>query len=170
MKNVIGLLFFFLFLVNASAQEKRIDKKLIPEKIKTYLQLNYSLAKGIEYFKKKDGDALLYEVEFKLNSQEYNLRFSAEGTLVETEREIELDEIQPSLQQSIKSALGENFTKIKIRKIQEVDPLGAKQFEVYIKVKKSAKFKAGFYKVMFDSSGKLLSIEEEKLSSIESVF
>ena len=169
MKNVLTL-FFLLSLLNVFSQEKRIDKKLIPEQIKTYLQLNYPSAKGIEYFKKKDKDSSLYEVEFKLNKQEYNLRFSLEGNLVEVEREIEFDEIQPSLQQIIKSTLSENFRKVKIKKTQEVDPVGTKRIEIYIKVEKSDKFKAGFYTVMFDGSGKLLSIEEERLYSIESVF
>ncbi len=156
MKNVLTL-FFFFSLLNVFSQEKRIDKKLIPEHVKNYLQLNYPSVKGIEYFKKRDKDSLLYEVEFKLNKQEYNLRFSLKGNLVEVEREIEFDEIQPSLQQIIKSTLSENFRK-------------AKRIEIYIKVEKSDKFKAGFYTVMFDGSGKLLSIEEERLYSIESVF
>jgi hypothetical protein len=169
MKNMLTLL-LFLSLLSAFSQEKRIDKKLIPEQVKNYLQLNYPSVKGIEYFKKRDKDSLLYEVEFKSNKQEYNLRFSLKGNLVEVEREIEFDEIQPSLQQIIKSTLSENFRKAKIKKTQEVDPVGTKRIEVYIKVEKSDKFKAGFYTVMFDGSGKLISIEEEKLYSIESVF
>ena len=169
MKNVLTL-FFLVSLLNVFSQEKRIDKKLIPEPIKTYLQLNYPSARGVEYFKTKDKDSSLYEVEFKLNKQEYNLRFSLKGNLVEVEREIEFDEIQPSLQQIIRSTLSENFRKVKIKKTQEVDPVGTKRIEIHIKVEKTDKFKAGFYTVMFDGSGKLLSIEEEKLYSIESVF
>lgn len=169
MKNILTL-FFFLSLINVFSQEKRIDKKSIPEQVKNYLQLNYPSAREIEYFKKKDKDSSLYEVEFKSNKQEYNLRFSLAGDLVEVEREIEFDEIQPSLQQIIKSTLNENFRRLKIKKTQEVDPVGTRRIEIYIKVKKSDKFKAGFYTVMFDGSGKLLSIEEEKLHSIESVF
>ncbi len=170
MKKILTLLFFSYLAIHAFAQERRVNSKLIPEKIKNYLQLNYPSVKGIEYFKKKDKDSLLYEVEFVLNKQEYNVRFSLEGSLVEIEREIEFDEIRTSLQQIMKSALNENFAKVRIRKTQEVDPGAKKHFEVYVKAKKSNKFKAGFYRVMFDGSGKLLSIEEEKLSSIESVF
>ncbi len=151
MRNVLTL-FFLLSLLNV------------------FLQLNYPSARGVEYFKTKDKDSSLYEVEFKLNKQEYNLRFSLKGNLVEVEREIEFDEIQASLQQIIRSTLSENFRKVKIKKTQEVDPVGTKRIEIHIKVEKTDKFKAGFYTVMFDGSGKLLSIEEEKLYSIESVF
>ena len=147
-----------------------MDKKLIPEQVKNYLQLHYPSAKGIEYFKKREKDSLRYEVEFKLNKQEYNLRFSLKGNLVEVEREIEFDEIQPSLQQIIRSTLSENFRKVKIKKTQEVDPVGTKRIEIHVKVEKSDKFKAGFYTAMFNESGRLLSIKEEKLNSIESVF
>jgi hypothetical protein len=170
MKKLLMLVFFYSCLMCVFAQEKRVNKNVIPEEIKNYLRLNYSEAKEIHYFKKKDKDSLIYEVEFELNREEYNLRFSLQGNLRETEREIELTEIQSSLQQSIKSALDNNFRKFKIRKIQEVNPADNKQYEVYVKVKKDRKFKGGFYKVMFDQSGKLLSIQEEKLYSIESVF
>ncbi len=170
MKKILTLLFFSSLAIHAFAQEKRVNSRLIPEKIKNYLQLNFPSVKGIEYFKKKDRDSLFYEVEFVQSKQEYNIRFSLEGSLVEIEREIEFDEIRASLQQIIKSALNENFAKVRIRKTQEVDPGAKKHFEVYVKTKKSNKFKAGFYRVMFDDSGKLLSIEEEKLSSIETVF
>jgi len=169
MKTFLTLL-FLLFLISAFAQEKRIDKTLIPEQIKTYLQLHYSSAKEIDYFKKKDKDSVFYEVEVDLNKQEYNLRFSLLGNLLETERVIAFNELQPSLQQKLKSALNETFRQLKITKTQEVNQVGTHQYEVYVKVRKSNKFKGRFYKVMFDGSGKLLSIEEDKLFSIESVF
>lgn len=136
----------------------------------SYLALKYPLSKGINYFEKKEGDSLFYEAEFKFNKQEYNLRFSPQGDLLETEREIELDEILLSTKQNIEAALKENFKKSKIKQIQEVNPAGVKQYEVNIRVKNGNKFKGGFYKVMFDSLGKMLSIEEVKLNSIESVF
>jgi hypothetical protein len=170
MKKVLTLLLFSFFLLHAFAQEKRIDKKLIPEQVKTYLQRTYPSAREIHFFKKNDKDSLRYEVEFELNKHDYNLRFSPGWDLLETEREIELEEIPPSLQQRITSTLHENFKTFKIKKIQEVDPVGINQYEVYVKVKKGNQFKGGFYNVMFDGTGKLLSIEKDLLYSIESVF
>jgi hypothetical protein len=170
MRNLLVVLFFTSFLISSIAQEKRIDKNIIPDQVKSYQQSNYPLAKHIEYYKKKERDSVFYEMEFEMNKQEYNLRFSLQGNLLETEREIELDEMPAPVKESITSILNENFRKARIRKIQEVNPVGRKQFELYIKAKKSHKFKSGFYKVMFDGSGNLRSIEKDKLNSIESVF
>lgn len=170
MKTFISVFVSVFFFQMASAQEKRIDEKRIPVEVISYLKQSYPNAKEKEYYQKKEKDTLYYEVEFELNRQSYNLKFSLIGTLLETEREVELADLPPAQRQTITATLHENFQKLKIEKIQEVDPLGKKQFEVNVKAKKSKKYKPGFYKLMFDAQGRLLSIEEEKLYSLESVF
>lgn len=165
------LIFVFGFqLTNAAAQERGLNKNKIPASIANYLKQNYPTAKGKDYYQKSEHDTLYYEVEFKLKSQVYNLKFSSDGILTETEREIEMEDLAAELKQLISGVLHDNFQKMKIKKILEVNPLGKKQYELYIKVTQSKKYKPGFYNVMFDSKGGLVSIKEEELHSIESVF
>lgn len=170
MKKVLMMSLSVLSLFQAMAQEKRIDKDKVPEVIISHLSKNYPSAKDIDYFKKKESDSIFYEAEFKLNRQEYNLRFSLQGVLRETEREIEWNDLPTLVKENIFAVLNENFRKAKVKSVQEVNPVGVKQYEANVKVKKGGKFAGGFYKVMFDATGKMLSIEEVKLNSIESVF
>lgn len=173
MKQIIILLLFIAAFIPAFSQEKRINEKDLPVQIIQYLQQTYPSKKEVEYYKKKEKDIIYFEAEFELNKQEYNLKFSLNGVLLETEREIELDELESSIKQNILTVLSENFAKTKIEKVQEVDPVGAKCFEVNVKVKKhknNSQYKSRFYKLMFNITGQLLQIEEVKLESIESVF
>lgn len=173
MKKILIIFILAEFAIPAFSQEKRIKEKDIPLQITQYFKLNYPDKKEVEYYKKIERDTIYFETEFKLNKQEYNLKFSLNGVLLETEREIELDELESSIKQNILTVLSENFAKTKIEKVQEVDPVGAKCFEVNVKVKKhknNSQYKSRFYKLMFNITGQLLQIEEVKLESIESVF
>ena len=153
--------------------EKKIKEKNIPTNVTKYLKENYLAVKSFEYYQKKERDTTYYEVEFDLNKQQYNLKFSQVGNLLEIEREIEFDELPNTLKEKMQSTLKEKFKKSKIKKVQEVNPDNKKQYEINVKAKSKPndkQFKNGFYNLFFDSAGNLLSIEEEKLESIGSVF
>jgi hypothetical protein len=156
--------------INASAQEKKLEEKKIPVNMITYLKQNYPTAKAKEYYQKKENDTLYYEVEFEVNRQEYNLKFSLSGALLETELEVEFEDITPVTKENIVAVLHEKFKKYRIKKTQELKQGGLNQFELNVKVQKSVAYKSGFYDLLFDSKGNLVRIEETKLNSIESIF
>ena len=170
MKAALVLLFLCASFTIGLSQERRIDHRKIPGAVTNYLRKNYTWAKDLEYYQKKENDTLYYEAEFTLARQAYNLRFSLDGTLIETEREIEFDELAAAMQENIVAVLHDNFRNARIKKLQAVNPLNKKQFEVYVKARKGGKYAAGFYRVMFDATGQLLWIAEEELHSIESAF
>ncbi|WP_083921275.1 PepSY-like domain-containing protein [Cytophaga aurantiaca] len=173
MKYSILFMFVVCTFFNAVAQERKLKSGEVPSQISSYLMQQYPAAEDIEYYHKKEKDSTFYEVEFELSNADYNLKFSVEGELLETEKEIDFDELSPILKEKILIVMKDNFRKSKIEKVQEVDPIGIKRYEVTAKVKHKGKknnFENGVYTLLFDQDGRLLKMEQEVLNSIDSVF
>jgi hypothetical protein len=81
-----------------------IDSLEIEGKIKWYLE------EGINHTS--------IEAKFKLNKQKYSIEFDSLGNLEDIEIQIEWDELQKSLRDSISSQLSKDCIKHKIKKIQ----------------------------------------------------
>lgn len=174
MKSKITIILFLFLTIHSvvSAQDRSVNEKDVPVQVKDYLSTTYPESGKKEYYKISKNDTAVYEVEFVANKVRYNLKFTQQGELLETEKEIELEDLDPAVRLKITLIMEKTFSKSKIHKVQEVDPTGLRRYEVTAKIKskKDDAFTSGVYAVLFDESGQLLKIEKEELNSIESVF
>ncbi len=135
-KSVIILV---ALLISAVAYSQKVKEKDVPDAVKTAFKAAYPNAEDVKW-EKEDAN---YEVEFELNDVDYSALFDANGTLLETEMEIETSQLPQQVIEYMKT----HYTDKKIKEAAKItDAKGTVTYEVEIKGKD----------VMFDANGNFI--------------
>ncbi len=141
MKKQIAFAAILIIAGNTSAQ-KKMDA---PEAVKAAFKMAYPGASKVEW-EMEDG---MYEAEWEENKIETSVLYKADGTLMQTETEINVAQ----LPQAIKDYVSTNLKGQKIKEAAKIlDADGTITFEAEV----------GGVDYIFDTSGKLLKKEEEE--------
>ncbi|MCE2613335.1 hypothetical protein LVD13_10155 [Flavobacteriaceae bacterium D16] len=121
--SLVALLLLF-FVTTGWAQNKyerefRIKKSQFPENAYAYLTNELENANRIRYYKEIDSNKVSFEVKFKKDRLFYSIEFDSTGELEDVEILIKEVDIPKSSLEAINAYLKENFTKYRIRKIQQ---------------------------------------------------
>lgn len=137
MKKILFILLAFLATGYASAQ--KVNEKDVPESVKMAFHRLYPQAKEIKW-EKENGN---YEVNFDNNKQDYSVLLDEKGGVVETEVEIEPNQLPAITLEYIKT----HYPGKKIKEAAKItDAKGVVTYEAEIKGKD----------VIFDSTGNFI--------------
>ncbi|MFN0032237.1 MAG: PepSY-like domain-containing protein [Flavobacteriales bacterium] len=140
MKSHILVIALLVVACNTSAQKKIT----VPEAVKTAFATAYPKATAAEW-EMEDG---MYEAEWKENNMETSVLYMADGTLVQTETEIKVED----LPQPVRDYVTNN---LKGQKIKEAAKIVAANGTI------SYEAEVGGTDYILDANGTLLSTEEE---------
>ena len=137
MKAVIWM-FSLVLLATAACAQKTADSK-VPEAVRTaFVKLNPAVTKL-----KWEKEETAYEASFKADRAEKSMVFDAEGNVLETEKEIAINELPTKIQEYIT----QKFKGSKIKEAAKlIDAKGKVSFEAEIKGKD----------LIFDENGNLI--------------
>ncbi|MGX2030299.1 MULTISPECIES: PepSY-like domain-containing protein [Methylocaldum] len=133
-----------------AAHEPLLNKQDVPQAVLAAFQKDHPAAKGVKYEEEVLDGKEAYEIAYRdEKGQERSEVYSADGTLVETEKVIKLDELPESVLQAVKSAHPRATLQ---RAFQVSDTSGTvKSYEVEIREGKKER------EVEFDTDGRILS-------------
>jgi hypothetical protein len=122
-KSLFALLLLF-FVATGWAQNKyerefRIRKSQFPENAYASLKEELQNAKRIRFYKELDSSKVSYEAKFKKDRLFYSIEFDAAGELEDVEILIKEIDVPRTTYEAIEAYLKDNFTKYRIRKIQQ---------------------------------------------------
>jgi len=126
-------------LVTTLAHAQKIQEKEVPAEVKSSFTKHFAGAKEAKWEKEKGN----YEAEFDLNKTEQSALFDATGTLLETEVEIELNQLPAGVLDYVKTRYANQSVK-EAAKI--TDTKGTVTYEAEIKG----------MDLIFDSTGKFM--------------
>ncbi|MFV5690241.1 PepSY-like domain-containing protein [Flavobacterium sp. ZT3R25] len=119
---------------------QKVKEKNVPQVIKTALHQKYSNAKEIKWDKEENN----YEASFDINGVDNSVLFSQDGKIVETEVEIQINQ----LPKNALDYLNVNFKNARIKEAAKIINLKGKIiFEAEIKT----------YDILFDEKGGFIS-------------
>ena len=175
-------LFLFFFGFNTYGQYKyereyRIKKNQFPESAHALIKDHLEEARRIRYYRETDSSKVSYEAKFKVDRLHYSVEFSQQGELEDVEILINEVDIPNDSFENIQAYLAENFTKYRIRRIQQQYPVSAfdsveetiaKAFQNLIlptiryELMVSAKKESGFedFEILFDADGNFLKMRK----------
>lgn len=139
-------------------KEKSINRAKFPEKSIEYLNQNFSEMNGVKYYQEKTKDAIYYECKFQCKGEYFSVKFNDNGSLYDIEKLISEKDISDPALQKIKSRLDDDFTRWKIKKIQERNFQGKLEYEIVVEGKKAKQIKA--HEFHFSESGNFLNQAE----------
>ena len=102
------------------------DQKSIPVYTKTAFETKYPLAEDVEWEKEEDEE---YEVEFEIDGKEMTSIFSSKGKWLETEFEIEENDIPENIKEAIKL----KYRGYEIVEAEMIETPDMKEFEIVLK-------------------------------------
>ncbi len=118
---------------------QKLQEKDVPASVKTAFQKNFPQAK-VEKWEKEGSN---FEAEFELNKTEQSVLFDAQGNLLETEVEIELNQLPKGVLEYVKA----NYKGQKVKEAAKItDAKGTLTYEAEIKG----------MDILFDSTGKFI--------------
>ena len=138
------ILFFMVFAVSACSQ----GNKNIPESLQSKFKTLYPKADEVEW-SKEEGN---YEVNFELDDVEMSVVLDSKGSLLETETEIDTD----NLPDVIKSSIEKDFAGYNIKEASKIVKDSKTTYEAELE-KDGEKSDA-----IFDTNGKFIEEVEEK--------
>lgn len=100
-----------MILGQANADEKELNKNQVPKAVIAAFEKAYPNAKGLEFKEEMFEGKAAYEVEYKENNMEYEFLYSADGTLLQKEEEIDGKSLPESVAQAVKKAHPEGEIK-----------------------------------------------------------
>lgn len=107
--------------LNAQQKQERessVNHDEFPEKAQRQLDLFLPKAKNIKFYKETDGDAVSYEMKFKMNGRRHSVEFDQQGHLEDIEVTVSKRKITKSAALKIQQVLDEICAKNKIEKVQ----------------------------------------------------
>jgi uncharacterized membrane protein YkoI len=146
MKNLVLLIAIAaIFSFNARGQAK----EAVPENVKSAFSQKFPDATNVKWDKE---NATEWEAEFKIGGKKYSANFDNMGTWMETEYEINADEIPAA----VKTTLDKDFTGYKIEESEVSETAKGKLYEFELE-------KAGEeIEADIDMSGKIVNKEQPK--------
>ena len=173
MQKIVFILFFLIgFSLSAQykyEREHRIRKDQFPEKALFFIKDKLEGARKIRFYKETDSTKVSYEAKFKRDRLRYSVEFSADGNLEDIEILIKEVDIPEETMIGINDYLEKEFSKFRIRKMQQQYPVGTNdeqttlrnafqnlilpsiKYELIVTGKKDRNFAP--YEVLFDAKG-----------------
>ena len=158
-------------------REYRIRKSQFPEKALNYISEKLEDAKRIRYYRETDSTKISYETKFKKDRLWYSVEFDKEGSLEDIEILIKPIDIPDDTFSAIENYLENNFSKYRIRRLQQQYPISDKEpaettiknafqnlmlpsinYEMIVAGKKEKSFEQ--FEVLFDAEGSFISIRK----------
>ncbi len=134
----LAILLIAVMMASCTNAQKVKDKE-VPAVVKSALQKSYPNAKELSWEKENDN----YEASFEVDDTDYSLLIDASGNILETEVEINIDELPAKT----KAYISQNHAGQKIKEAAKItNSKGVVTYEVEIKGKD----------LIFDSNGDLL--------------
>ena len=128
---------------------QKLQEKDVPTLLKTTFKKQYPNTKEIKW--EKEGEN--FEAEFELNKTEQSGLFDAQGSILETELEIELNQLPSAVLEYIKA----NYKGQSVKEAAKItDANGKITFEAEV----------GKMDVLFDESGKFLKEKKDEINEI----
>ena len=146
MKYSILMAMIVMILVSCSAQQEPI----VPQNVKTAFSTKFPAATDVEWEEDEDE----YEAEFEFEGKSMSANFSNKGAWVETEYEVELDELPSDVSTSV-SGLYPGF---EIEEVEMIETPDMKGYEIDIEKGEESK------EVVLDLNGRFI---KEKASEVE---
>ena len=186
MLQIFTCIFFFFCYSFTMAQEKKVEvEKRIPqnkmpdESIKL-IEPFLEDAKMIRFYLESGGGEISYEAKFSWKGKKLSIEFFENGSLMDIEQLIQLQEIKTGVREEITEFLSENYAKYRITRIQrqfsaeEPDEEGSEVIEEFMEndwddltiryeivAEVLNEDVIGPYEFLFDRKGKL--IEKRKI-------
>ncbi len=161
MKNIfaviITLIFALLFITASSAQEKKVDKKDLPEAVLTSFHKSYPKAdiRGTS-IEKEDGKTY-YEIESMEGSQRRDLLYTKDGKVAEIEEAMASNNV-PDF---VKSSVMKKYPDGEISKAEKVTSGKKTNYEIVVKQGNKR------HEVVLDSKGNIQKMEKMKKENEE---
>ncbi|MCI0700201.1 MAG: hypothetical protein L0241_03840 [Planctomycetia bacterium] len=148
-------------LLLASVVHAQDKKDEIPKKVMDTLKAKFPKAEITMWTKEKEGDKIVYDIEFKQGKQKFEADIFGDGTIHNWEKEI----AEKDLPKPVREAVDKKFPKATLKEIMEVNEVkdGKDKLEGYEIVLETADKK--MVEVMIAPDGKVLEeevIKEEK--------
>jgi len=155
---IIALLFNPLYGQIKYEKESRLKTRDVPKKASDYVEKIAGVEK-VKWYHEEGYNRSSIEAKFKINKEKYSVEFDTNGLLEDVEIEITWIELDPSIKDSIKSALSQDCDKYKIRKMQ-VQYSGNENF---IPISSNSKNSTEDYLVRYEIVLKCCNVSDIKL-------
>ncbi len=141
-----------LAVLAVQADEEKVPLKDVPKAALKAVKDKFPGAKLTGAEKEKKDGKVTYEIAIAYKGRKIEVHVTPDGKITEIEKEITLKE----LPKPVADALKEKYPKAKIEKLEEVTAGEKVTYEAHFVVGKKK------LEVVFDPSGKVLKVEEEK--------
>jgi hypothetical protein len=156
---LVALLAGLVSPVAAEDKDKKKDKKeKLPQKVMDALKAKFPKAVIKKWDKEKEGDDVVYDVEFEVGGVKYEADIKEDGTILEYEKEIAIKD----LPKAVTEAIEKKYPKSKLEEAMEITKIKDKKespggYEVTLETKDKKKVE-----VTVSAEGKILEDSSEK--------
>lgn len=119
-----ALLVVFCFLMAVNAYSEEIEEDAVPSTVRSSFVSQYPKAEDVEW--EKEGEH--FEVDFEVNETEMSLIIDRNGTILEKETEISVEELPSVIRENLAAA----YPGYEIKKAEKVEKDGEIIYEVEI--------------------------------------
>jgi hypothetical protein len=107
-KNILLILFSFIFALSVIAEEKTISKNQVPSAVLDSFTKAYPNATVKRYAKEIENGKTYYEIESREGTISRDLLFEPDGKIAEIEESVPYDSLPPALKDTISSKYGKS--------------------------------------------------------------
>lgn len=190
-KNIFGLFGLLLFLIIPDIaltqikfeKETRIDRENAPEPALAFIDSCF--IRKVKWYSEVSQEGNSIEAKAKLGGYLYSIEFDTTGRIQDVEKKVDFDELDKTIQKTIKYELNQSFKNYKIKKVQvqwqatnptlqllvktgKASRQFSQHYELIIKGKLDGPRK--YYEVLFDQNGtlqKILEVVERPTSHLD---
>ena len=137
----------------ATAGEKELTRSQVPNAVLGAFEKAHPNVQSVEFEEGSFEGKTAYEVEYKENGREYELLYSADGSLVQKEEEIDIKALPESIVQSINRA----YPKATIKEAEKVMKPDGEVIAYEVEIKEGGKE----FEIELDAGGKILKSEQD---------
>ena len=122
-----------------SAQKIEVEKKVPPGQFPPpalrYLDENYADRGRTRHYLEAGSDTTKFEAKFKWQGVCYSVEFFEDGSLKDTEKEIDFDDIPAGPRQKMQEVFDADFQKAKVKRVQQQTLPGSPALRYELEVK-----------------------------------
>lgn len=138
---------------NAGEKELRLSKHQVPKLVLEAFEKSHPDAKGVEFEEETFEGKAAYEVEYKKEGKEYEFLYTADGSLVQKEEEINVQ----TLPEPVVQAITKVHPKAKIKEAEKVMKPDGTLTGYEVEIKEGGKE----LELELDTSGQILKTERD---------
>jgi uncharacterized membrane protein YkoI len=149
---IIGLLAGLAFPALAEENEQTVDWKNVPAAVQTTITANANGGKVGKIETETEKGVTTYEAKVKAGDDKSEIEVAADGTLLETETKLELDDVPAAVQSTITANAGGG----KVKKIEKETEKGVTTYEAKVEAAGDKKLE-----IKVAADGTLIKVESE---------